>query len=168
MDLFDNSTANAGFGALLFGSMATVAVIAGFKYRVLKNRWTFGLVFFFMLLVTVNSSGVLGEIAGALREGMNTAGERAADGVAGGQATPDPPESEVTPVSAGGAGIGLCGLTWFVVKIFASRGKPTDWKEMVGGTVVAICYGTTLGFMGVIVGATTLTGNNVGLWVFGG
>jgi hypothetical protein len=28
--------------------------------------------------------------------------------------------------------------------------------------------GTSLGFMGVIVSATTLTGNNIGLWIVGG
>ncbi len=99
---------------------------------------------------------------------MNVAGERAAEGVAGAKATPNPPRSTVTPVSAGGAGIGLCGLTWYAIKLFAARGKPKDWKEMAGGSLVAVCYGTTLGFMGVIVGAATLTGNNVGLWIFGG
>ncbi|MCX5561101.1 hypothetical protein [Streptomyces sp. NBC_00038] len=168
MNIFDNTTANASFGALLFGAMATVAVVAGFKYKILKNKKTFALVFFFMLLVTVNSTGILGEIAGALRHGMNVAGERAAEGVAGAKATPNPPRSTVTPVSAGGAGIGLCGLTWYVIKLFAARGKPKDWKEMAGGSLVAVCYGTTLGFMGVVVGAATLTGNNVGLWIFGG
>ncbi len=63
MNIFDNTTANASFGALLFGAMATVAVVAGFKYKILKNKKTFALVFFFMLLVTVNSTGILGEIA---------------------------------------------------------------------------------------------------------
>ncbi|KJS53223.1 hypothetical protein VM98_26635 [Streptomyces rubellomurinus subsp. indigoferus] len=168
MNIFNNSTANASFGALLFGAIATVAIIAGFKYRVLKNKKTFILIFFFMLLVTVNSAGILGDIAGALRHGMNAAGTAVASNVAGAQTAPNPPHSTVTPVSAGGAAIGLCGLTWYIVKLIAARGKPKDWKEMAGGSLVAVCYGTTLGFMGVIVGITTITGNNIGLYVFGG
>ena len=168
MNLFHNSTANAGFGALLFGAIATVAIFAGFKYKILRNKKTFILIFFFMLLVTINSAGLLGDVAGALRHGMNAAGTAVAGNVAGAKTTPNPPRSTVTPVTAGGAAIGLCGLTWYLVKLFAARGKPKDWKEMVGGTAVAICYGTTLGFMGVIVGITTITGNNIGLYVFGG
>ncbi|MFB7475588.1 hypothetical protein [Kitasatospora sp. NPDC056184] len=168
MNLFNNATANAGFGALLFGAMATVAIVAGFKYKILRNKKTLILVFVFMLLVTINSGGLLGEIAGALRHGMNAAGSVAADGLAGAKTTPNPPTTTVTPVSAGGAAIGLCGLTWFVIKLIATRGKPKDWKEMAGGTIAAVCYGTSLGFMGVIVGAATITGNNIGLYVFGG
>ncbi|ATM24768.1 hypothetical protein C9F11_42910 (plasmid) [Streptomyces sp. YIM 121038] len=168
MDLFDSTTANASFGALLFGAMATSAVIAGFKYKVLRKKKTFILVFFSVLLVTVNSAGFLGEIAGALRNAMNTAGESAVEQTAGATPRTDPPRSEITPVSAGGAAIGLCGVVWYCVRLYAADWKPADWKEMVGGTVVAICYGTTLGFMGVIVSATTLTGNNLGLWLFGG
>jgi len=37
IDLFNNSTANASFGALLFGAMATTAVGRGFKYKVLRK-----------------------------------------------------------------------------------------------------------------------------------
>ncbi|MFZ3491656.1 hypothetical protein ACODT5_00185 [Streptomyces sp. 5.8] len=168
IDLFNNSTANAGFGALLFGAMATTAVVAGFKYKVLKKWKTFLLVFIFVLLVTVNSGGVLGEAAGAARQVMNVAGATAAEGVAGATVNVNPPRSAVTPVSAGGAGIGLCGLVWYGIRLYAAKGKPRDWKEMALATVAAVCYGTTLGFMGVIVSATTLTGNNVGLWIFGG
>ncbi|WP_330351905.1 hypothetical protein [Streptomyces sp. NBC_00582] len=168
IDLFNNSTANASFGALLFGAMATTAVVAGFKYKVLRKWKTFVLVFFFVLLVTVNSGGLFGEIAGALRQVMNVAGETAVEKAAGATANANPPRSAVTPVSAGGAAIGLCGLVWYGVRLYAAKGKPADWKEMAGGAVVAICYGTSLGFMGVIVSATTLTGNNVGLWIFGG
>ncbi|WP_031072074.1 hypothetical protein [Streptomyces sp. NRRL WC-3742] len=168
MNLFHNTTANAGFGALLFGAIATVAIVAGFKYKLLRQKKTFILVFFFMLLVTVNSAGILGDIAGALRHGMNVAGDAVASNVAGAKATPNPPHSTVTPVSAGGAAIGLCGLTWYIVKLIAARGRSKDWKEMAGGTLIAVCYGTTLGFMGVIVGITTVTGNNIGLYVFGG
>ncbi|WP_405844561.1 hypothetical protein [Streptomyces sp. NBC_01518] len=166
--MFDNSPANAGFGALVFGAVATVAIIAGFKYRLLRNKKTLILVGFFMLLITVNSGGFLGEIAGALRHGMNVAGQQAVDKTAGAAVTANPPRTAVTPVSAGGAAIGLTGITWYVIKLIAARGKPKDWKEMVGGTLVAVCYGTSLGFMGWIVSATTLTGNNIGLYVFGG
>lgn len=166
--MFDSSPANAGFGALVFGAVATVAITAGFKYKLLRNKKTVFLVGFFMLLITVNSGGFLGEIAGALRHGMNVAGQQAVDKTAGATVTANPPRTAVTPVSAGGAAIGLTGITWYVIKLIAARGKPKDWKEMVGGTLVAVCYGTSLGFMGWIVSATTLTGNNIGLYVFGG
>ncbi|MFE7808519.1 hypothetical protein ACFU51_28380 [Streptomyces sp. NPDC057430] len=168
MDIFDNAGANAGFGALVFGAMATVAIVAGLKYRWLRDRKTLFLVAFFVLLVTVNSGGLFGEVAGALRGGMNIAGEKAVDGIAGAAVAPNPPRSTVTPLSAGGAAIGLCGLTWYAIKLFAAKGKARDIKEMSMGAAVGICYGTSLGFMGWIVGATVIVGNNVGLYVFGG
>jgi len=168
MNLFDNTTANAGFGAVLFGAMATVAVFAGFKYKVLRKRKTFFLMFFFMLLVTVNSGGIFGEIAGALRRGMNYAGEQAVQKAAGAKVAANPPRTPVTPASAGGASVGLLGLIWYGVKLYATRGKAKDRMEMAAGSFVAICYGTSLGFMGVIVSVTTLTGNNIGLYLFGG
>lgn len=168
MDIFNNAGANAGFGALVFGAMATVAIVAGLKYRWLRDKKTLILVAFFVLLVTVNSGGILGEIAGALRLGMNVSGEVAVQGVAGAVTAPNPPTTAVTPLSAGGAAIGLCGLTWYGVKLFAAKGKAKDLKEMYFGTAVGVCYGTSLGFMGWFVGATVLIGNNVGLYVFGG
>ncbi|MFC8949734.1 MULTISPECIES: hypothetical protein [Streptomyces] len=168
IDIFDNQSANAGFGALLFGAMATTAVIAGFKKKLLRKKKTFVLVFFFVLLVTVNSRGLFGEGAGALRAAMNHLGQAAAEEGAGAKVNTHAPRTAVTPVSAGGAAIGLCGITYYLVVLYAAKWKPADWKEMAGGAVVAICYGTSLGFMGVIVSTTTLTGNNIGLWIFGG
>lgn len=168
MDIFDNAGANAGFGTLVFGAMATVAIVAGFKYRWLKDKKTVVLVAFFMLLVTVNSGGILGEIAGALRLGMNVGGEQAVRGVAGAVTTPNPPSTRVAPLSAGGAAIGLCGLTWYGIKIFAAKGKAKDLKEMYMGTAAGVCYGTSLGFMGWFVAGSVLAANNLGLYVFGG
>ncbi|MFI1259058.1 hypothetical protein ACH4U6_35620 [Streptomyces netropsis] len=168
MDIFDNSPANASFGALIFGAIGTVVIVAGFKYKLLREKKTLVLVAFFVLLVTVNSGGILGEIAGALRGLMNVGGEKAVQGAAGAVTTPNPPHTQVTKVSAGGAGIGLCGIAWYAVKLYAAKGRARDIKEMCLGAGVAICYGTSLGFMGWIVGATVLTGNNVGLYVFGG
>ncbi|MCX4682327.1 hypothetical protein OG413_44910 [Streptomyces sp. NBC_01433] len=168
IDIFDNQPANAGFGALLFGAMALTAVFAGFKKKVLRKKKTFVLVFFFVLLVTVNSRGLFGEAAGALRAGMNFLGQTAAEEGAGATVNARPPRTAVTPVSAGGAAIGLCGITYYLVTLYAANWKPVDWKEMLGGSLIAISFGTSLGFMGMVVSATTLTGNNLGLWAFGG
>lgn len=77
MNLFDNTGANAGFGALAFGVLGTVAVVAGFKFKWLKSKKTLALVFVSVLLVTVNSAGIIGEIAGALRHIFNVGGEKA-------------------------------------------------------------------------------------------
>lgn len=52
--------------------------------------------------------------------------------------------------------------------MYATKGKIRELPEMIMGTGSAICYGTSLGFMGYIVNAVVLTGNNVGLWAFGG
>lgn len=169
MDLFDNAGANAGFGALAFGTLATVAIIAGFKFRWLRFKTHLAVVFISVLLVTVNSSGILGEIAGALREVLNNSGERVITETTGTEVTSDPPRTEVTSVSAGGALLGLCGITWYTVKIFAAKGrKLRELPEIIMGTGAGICYGTSLGFMGSVVGATVLTANNVGLYLFGG
>jgi len=168
MNLFDTSGANAGFGALAFGVLGTVAVIAGFKYRWLRSKKTVIIVFASMLLVTVNSAGLLGSIAGALREVMNTGGEKVVTGATGSKITPNPSQHHVTAVSAGGALLGLCGLTWYGVKLYAAKGKIRELPEMIMGTGAAICYGTSLGFMGAVVGATTITANNIGLQIFGG
>ncbi|MFE3144265.1 hypothetical protein [Streptomyces scopuliridis] len=168
IDIFDNAGANAGFGTLVFGAMATVAIVAGLKFRWLRKWKTLVLVAFFVLLVTVNSGGILGEIAGALRLGMNTGGEAAVKGVAGAVTAPNPPKTAVAPLSAGGAAIGLCGLTWYGIKLFAAKGKAKDLKEMYMGLAVGICYGTSLGFMGWFVAGSVLAANNVGLYVFGG
>jgi hypothetical protein len=170
VNIFANGTANAGFGALVFGVVATTVVVAGFKYRLLKNRKTLLWVAFAMLLVTINSRGIFGELAGAARHIMNAAGEGAVRGGTGARTTPNPPRSTVNPVSAGGAALGLAILAWYVMKAYAApnKWKPDDWREMAFGTVIAVCYGTSLGFMGIIASMSVLTGNNIGLWIFGG
>jgi len=61
---------------------------------------------------------------------------------AGATANANPPRSAVTPVSAGGAAID-CRPVCTGVRLYAAKGKPADWKEMAGGAVVAICYGTS-------------------------
>ncbi|MEU9485911.1 hypothetical protein AB0D83_19985 [Streptomyces decoyicus] len=168
MNLFDNAGANAGFGALAFGVLGTVAVIAGVKYKWLKSKKTLAIVFVSVLLVTVNSAGILGEIAGAFRHVANVGGEKAVTTATGAKLAAGAHHTEVTPVSAGGALIGLCGLVWYGVKLYATKGKLRELPEMIMATVSALCYGTSLGFMGYIVQATVLTGNNIGLLAFGG
>ncbi|GAB7036025.1 hypothetical protein AB0G35_24105 [Streptomyces sp. NPDC021749] len=168
MNLFDNPGANAGFGTLACAAIGTVVIVAGFKFKWLRAKWTVILVGVFMLLVTVNSGGIAGEIAGALRHVLNFGGEAAVKGVSGAKSTPNPPHTTITPVSAGGAVIGLCGIAWYVVKLFAAKGKAKDLKEMIVGAGVGICYGTGLGFTGFFVAGAVLAANNVGLWLVGG
>ncbi|WP_424217729.1 hypothetical protein ACN20G_36840 (plasmid) [Streptomyces sp. BI20] len=168
MNIFDNDVANAGFGALVFGAMATVALIAGLKFKLLKSWKTTLLVAVFVLLVTVNSGGLLGELAGVLRLGMNSGGEAAVDTLSGAKLAPNPLRTPVEPASAGGAAIGLCGLTWYGVKAYAAKGKLKEAKEMILGAVLGVCYGTTLGFMGMVVGVMIPVANNIGYWAFSG
>ncbi len=122
MNIFNNPGANAGFGCLAFAAIGTVVIVAGFKFKWLRAKATVILVALFVLLVTVNSGGVLGEIAGALRLGLNAGGEAAVHGVSGTAVTPHAPHTTITPVSAGGAVVGLCGLAWYGVKLFAAKG----------------------------------------------
>ncbi|MEU3602246.1 hypothetical protein ABZ714_26540 [Streptomyces sp. NPDC006798] len=168
MDLFDNDAANGTFGTLAFGVLTIVLIVAGFKYKVLRKKKTVALVAIGILAVTVNSAGLLGEIAGALRGGMNTAGEKAAADLAGAQVAANPPTTQVTPITAGGALFGLAILVWYGVKIYAAKGKPKDWKEMAGGALVGVCAGTGVGFLGLAVGAAVIVSNNVGFWLVGG
>ncbi|WP_405740448.1 hypothetical protein OG422_05775 [Streptomyces sp. NBC_01525] len=168
MDLFDNPAANASFGSLACAAIGTVVIVAGFKYKWLKAKSTVLLVAVFILLVTVNSGGLLGEIAGAIRHVLNAGGEAAVQGVSGTKVTPNAPHTTVSPVSAGGAVVGLCGIAWYGVKLFAAKGKAKDLKEMCVGLGVGVCYGTGLGFTGYFVAASVLAANNVGLWLVGG
>ncbi|MFF4286005.1 hypothetical protein ACFY0R_11855 [Streptomyces sp. NPDC001633] len=168
MNIFDNPGANAGFGTLAFAAIGTVVIVAGFKFRWLRAKSTVILVGLFVLLVTVNSGGILGEIAGALRHGMNAGGAAAVHGVSGAAVTPHVPRTAITPVSAGGALVGLCGIAWYGVKLFAAKDRAKDRKEMIIGLGVGVCYGTGLGFTGYFVAGAVLAANNVGLWAFGG
>ncbi|MFI9353134.1 hypothetical protein [Streptomyces lydicus] len=168
MNIFDNAGANAGFGCLAFAAIGTVVIVAGFKFKWLRAKSTVLLVGLFVLLITVNSGGILGEIAGALRLGLNAGGEAAVRGVSGTTVTPDAPRTAITPVSAGGAVIGLCGVAWYGVKLFAAKGRAKDLKEMIVGLGVGVCYGTGLGFTGYFVAGAVLAANNIGLWVVGG
>ncbi|QKW55043.1 hypothetical protein [Streptomyces buecherae] len=168
MNLFDTHGANATFGALAFGVLATVLVVAGFKYRWLRSKKTLVIVFVSTLLVTVNSAGLLGEIAGAAREIMNAGGEKVVTDATGTKVAPNPPRHKVEPVSAGGALLGLCGWAWYGMKLYATKGRVRELPEIIMGAGSAVCYGTSLGFMGAVVGATVVTGNNIGLNIFGG
>ncbi|MCM2394388.1 hypothetical protein [Streptomyces albipurpureus] len=168
MDLFNNDVANGTFGTLAFGVLTVVLIVAGFNYKVLKRKKTVVLVAIALLAVTVNSAGLFGEIAGALRGGMNTAGEKAASGLAGAEVADNPPTTKVTPVTAGGALVGLAILVWYGVKIYAAKGKPKDWKEMAGGALIGVCAGTGVGFLGIAVSSAVIVSNNVGFWLVGG
>ncbi|KPC68376.1 hypothetical protein ADL27_56900 [Streptomyces sp. NRRL F-6602] len=160
--------ANAGFGTLAFAAVGTVVMVAGFKYRWLRDKKTVALVAVGVLLVTINSAGLLGEVAGAIRGGLNSVGEAAVTQVTGTSKATGAPSTTVARVSAGGAVVGLCIIAWFVVKLVAAKGKARDMREMVVGAVCGICYGTGLGFTGYFVAPTVLTANNVGLWLIGG
>ncbi|WP_331740810.1 hypothetical protein [Streptomyces sp. NBC_01006] len=168
MNIFDNDVANGTFGTLAFGALACVFIVAGFKYKVLRRKKTVILVAIGVLAVTVNSAGLFGEIAGALRMGMNQAGEQAAQGLAGAQVAANPPTTHVTPVTAGGALFGLIVIFWYGIKIYAAKGKPRDWKEMAGGALVGISAGTGVGFLGIAVSSAVIVSNNVGFWLVGG
>ncbi|MGG7572511.1 hypothetical protein [Streptomyces sirii] len=106
MNIFDNAGANAGFGCLAFAAIGTVVIVAGFKFKWLRAKSTVLLVGLFVLLITVNSGGILGEIAGALRLGLNAGGEAAVRGCPERRSPhtlpgpPSPPSRQVAPSSA--------------------------------------------------------------------
>ncbi|MFJ5785501.1 hypothetical protein [Streptomyces hydrogenans] len=166
--MFDNEVANGTFGTLAFGALTVVIIVAGFKYKVLKNWKTVVIVALGILAVTVNSGGLLGELAGALRQGMNVGGQEAVDGLAGAKVAPNPPTIKVTPITAGGALFGLCIIAWYLIKTYAANWRPADWKEMVGGSLIGICSGTGIGFLGLATSSAVIVSNNVGFWLFGG
>ncbi|MFE7268041.1 hypothetical protein ACFU9B_39570 [Streptomyces sp. NPDC057592] len=168
MNLFDNPVANGSFGTIAFGAIALVLIIAGFKFNVLRDKKTVFLVALAVLAVTVNSAGLLGGGAGAMRVGMNIAGEQAIEGLAGAQSPANPPTTHVTPVNAFGALLGICILVWFLVKSYAANWRPKDWREMAGGTLIGISAGSGVGFLGIALNSAVLISNNVGFWVFGG
>ncbi|MGW1656603.1 hypothetical protein [Streptomyces atratus] len=168
MNLFDNPVANGTFGTIAFGAITIVLIAAGFKYKVLKNKKTVILMALAVLAVTVNSAGLFGGGAGAMRVGMNIAGEQAIEGLAGAKTPTNPPTTHVTPITAFGALLGICILVWFGVKTYAAKGKPKDWKEMAGGTLIGISAGSGVGFLGIALNSAVLISNNVGFWVFGG
>lgn len=166
--MFDNDVANGTFGTLACGVLALVVIAAGFKYRLLREKKTVVLVALGVLAVTANSGGFLGEIAGAIRRGLNVSGEAALRAGAGAQVAPNPPTTEIPPITAGGALIGLALLGWYLIKMYAAHWRPDDWKEMVGGAVLGICAGTGVGFLGVALSSGVIVSNNLGFYLFGG
>ncbi|NUK15816.1 hypothetical protein [Streptomyces lunaelactis] len=168
MIVFDNHVANGTFGTLAFGVLTLVVIAAGFKYKLLRRKKTIVFVALGVLAVTVNSGGLLGEVAGALRQGMNVAGEQGINGLAGAKTPTNPPTTHVTPVTAFGALLGLAILAWYGIKLYAAKGKPEDWKEMIGGVIIGVCSGTGVGFLGIALNSGVIVSNNVGFYVFGG
>lgn len=168
MIVFDNHVANGTFGTLAFGVLTLVVIAAGFKYKLLRRKKTIVFVALGVLAVTVNSGGLLGEVAGALRQGMNVAGEQGINKLAGAKTPTNPPTTHVTPVTAFGALLGLAILAWYGIKLYAAKGKPEDWKEMVGGVIIGVCSGTGVGFLGIALNSGVIVSNNVGFYVFGG